>query len=87
MIITLVSLTINIILFLLIFNWSYLQQRRMNPYYPPKPIAQSILFPVGLAVAFTLLVDAYRGIMYYQLIMFLMVAALLFWKLYGTGNK
>ncbi|NLN86325.1 MAG: hypothetical protein GX133_01765 [Syntrophomonadaceae bacterium] len=59
-----------------------MQKKRNDPHHPTKPIAQSILFPVGLAVAFTLLVDAYRGIVYYQLIMFSVVAALLFWMLY-----
>ncbi|HRY13101.1 MAG TPA: hypothetical protein P5309_05980 [Syntrophomonadaceae bacterium] len=79
-------MAINSIIFLLIFNWSYIQKRRVDPNYPPKPIAQSILFPLGLAVAFTMLVDAYRGVMYYQLIMFLLVAALLFWMFYGKKS-
>jgi hypothetical protein len=67
---------------LLLFNWSYFQKKRRDPSYPDKPIAQSILFPVALAIAFTFLVDAYRGIMYYQMILFLIVAAVLFWKIY-----
>jgi len=84
MIITFVSLAINTVIFLLIFNWSYLQKRRTDPQHPPKPIAQSLLFPIGLAIAFTLLVDAYRGIMYYQLMMFLLVTVVLVWKFYGS---
>ncbi|MCX5780638.1 MAG: hypothetical protein NTV45_07460, partial [Firmicutes bacterium] len=72
--ITFISLAINIVVFLLLFNWSYLQKKRLNPAYPNKPVAQSILFPVGLSVAYTLLVDAYKGIFYYQMVLFLVVA-------------
>ena len=81
--ITFFSLAFNTLIFLLIFNWSYLQKKRLNPDIQAKPLAQSVFFPVGLAIAFTLLVDAYKGILYYQIMLFLIVAALLFWKIYG----
>ena len=87
MIITFVSMAINTLAFLLVFNWSYIQKRRHDPDYPPKPIAQSIIFPVGLGIAYTILVDAYKGIIYYQMILFLVVAGVLFWKLYGFKNN
>lgn len=85
--VTILSLIINTVVFLLLFNWSYLQKKRLNPAYPSKPVAQSILFPVGLGIAYTLLVDAYKGLFYYQLILFLIVAAVLFWKLYGSDKN
>jgi hypothetical protein len=81
--ITFVSLAINSVAFLLLFNWSYLQKKRKCPAYPAKPIAQSIVFPVALGIAYTLLIDAYKGIFYYQFILFMVVALILFWKLYG----
>ena len=76
------SMLINTCVFLLLFNWSYLNKRKTNPNHPPKPVAQSLLFPIALAVVFTLLVDSYRGIMYYQLILFLLVGGFLFWIFY-----
>jgi hypothetical protein len=87
LIITLVSLVVNTMAFLLVFNWSYIQKRRVDPDYPPKPIAQSILFPVGLGIAYTILVDAYKGIIYYQFLLFLIVAVVLFWAIYGNKHK
>ena len=84
---TLISLAINIFVFLLLFNWSYIQNRRKNPDYPPKPMSRSLMFPVSLGIAYTLLVDMYKGIFYYQLFLFLIVAAVLFWKLYGSNKK
>lgn len=83
MIITFVSMAVNTLVFILVFNWSYIQKRRLDPNHPRKPLAQSIVFPVSLGIAYTILVDAYKGILYYQLILFLVVAAVLFWKLYG----
>jgi ABC-type xylose transport system permease subunit len=82
-----VSMAINIVIFLLIFNWSYLSNRRNNPDYPAKPVSQAIVFPLALAVIFTLLVDAYRGIMYYQLIMFLVAGLILFGVFYLNKKK
>lgn len=87
MIITIVSMAVNTLIFLMVFNWSYIQKRRLDPNYPPKPLAQSVFFPVSLGIAYTILVDAYKGILYYQLILFLVVAVVLFWKLYGFKNN
>lgn len=87
MTITLISLVINTMAFLLVFNWSYIQKKRVDPNYPSKPIAKSVLFPVGLGIAFTILVDAYKGIIYYQFLLFLAVAAVLFWVIYGNKPK
>jgi len=80
-------MAVNTLIFLMVFNWSYIQKRRLDPNYPPKPLAQSVFFPVSLGIAYTILVDAYKGILYYQLILFLVVAVVLFWKLYGFKNN
>lgn len=75
-------------IFLLIFNWSYVQKKRQDPSYPDRPLAQSLLFPLALAGAYTLLIDAYKGIFYYQFIIFLVVAGVLYWKIfYGTNYR
>lgn len=80
---TFISLALNILVFFLLFNWSYLQKRRTYPDYPQKPLTQFIVFPMLLGIAYTVLVDAYKGIFYYQMILFLVVAGVLFWKLFG----
>jgi hypothetical protein len=78
---TLISLVINVLVFLLLFNWSYIKNRREKPDFPPKPISRSLLFPISLGIAYTFLIDMYKGIFYYQLFLFLIVAVVLFWKL------
>jgi len=79
---SLLSFLLNTLVFVLLFNWSYIQKRRKDPDYPPKPIARSLIFPVALGIAYTFLVDIYKGIFFYQLFLFLIVALVLFWKLY-----
>ncbi len=83
---TLISLLINILVFLMLFNWSYIRNRRDNPDYPSQPISRSLILPISLGIAYTLLIDMYKGIFYYQLFMFLIVAAVLIWKL-GISRK
>jgi len=79
---SLLSFLLNTLVFILLFNWSYIQKRRVNPDCPRKPIARSLIFPVALGIAYTLLVDMYKGIFFYQLFLFLIVGLVLFWKLY-----
>jgi lipoprotein signal peptidase len=84
---TLISLIINVLVFLLLFNWSYIQNRRENSDYPVKPISRSLMLPISLGIAYTLLVDMYKGLFYYQLLLFFIVAGVLFWKFYGWKKK
>jgi uncharacterized protein YqhQ len=71
-----ISLIINTLIFFLISNWSYLQKKKADPNYPDRPFTKVVLFPLALGIVFTLIVDAFKGIIVYQLILFL-VAALL----------
>lgn len=77
-----VSLIINTIIFFFALNFSYIQNRRKNPDYPDKPFAQLILFPLCLGIVFTLIVDAFKGIMIYQMLLFILAAFLLYWFFY-----
>ena len=76
------SLALNTTLFFLVLNHSYIKKKRENPAYPDKPLSQLILFPLALGVVFTLIVDVFRGFMIYQLLIFLLVAILLYWIFY-----
>ena len=84
-----ISLIINTVLFFLISNWSYLQKKKADPDYPIRPLTKVILFPLALGIVFTLIVDAFKGIMVYQLILFLVAAVLLYWIFFimNKGNK
>lgn len=74
-----ISLIINTIIFFLISNWSYLQKKKSDPGYPDRPLTKVILFPLALGIVFTLIVDAFKGVIVYQLILFLVAALLLYW--------
>lgn len=74
-----ISLIVNTVLFFAILNYSYLMNKRRYPDYPDKPFAQLWLFPLCLGIIFTILVDAFKGVMYYQLILFALAAILLYW--------
>lgn len=76
------SLIINVILFFTILNWNYIKNKRKNPDFPDKPFTKLVLFPLALGVVFTLIVDVFKGIVFYQLIIFLVVAILLYWIFY-----
>lgn len=84
---TLASLVINTLIFFLVLNASYWRRRRDNPDYPPKPATQVYLFPLALGVVFTLIVDQFRGIVMYQMFVFLAMALLLFWIFYILPGK
>jgi multisubunit Na+/H+ antiporter MnhC subunit len=77
-----VSLIINTALFFLLLNMGYFRRRRQDPACPEKPFHQLYLFPLALGVVFTLIVDSFRGIVIYQMIIFLAAALLLYWIFY-----
>jgi uncharacterized protein YqhQ len=85
----LISLLINTVIFFLITNWSYLQKKKADPDYPNRPLTRVILFPLALGIVFTLIVDAFKGVIIYQLILFLVAALLLYWIFFvvNKGNK
>ncbi|MEN6460628.1 MAG: hypothetical protein ABFC94_04560 [Syntrophomonas sp.] len=76
------SLLLNTIIFFVVLNLSYFKKKRNDPDYPDKPFTQSVLFPLCLGIVFTLIVDAFKGIMIYQIILFMVAAILLYWIFY-----
>ena len=48
------SLLVNTLLFFIIFNLSYIKQKKADPKYPDKPFSKLALFPLALGVIFTL---------------------------------
>ncbi len=64
-----------------------MRNRRANPEFPEKPFSQLVLFPVALGVIFTLIVDAFKGIIFYQLLLFLVSAILLYWIFYKVKPR
>ncbi len=83
----LISLIINTVIFFLITNWSYLQKKKSDPNYPDRPLTKVILFPLALGIVFTLIVDAFKGVMIYQLILFVVAALLLYWIFFVMNNR
>lgn len=82
------NLILNTAVFFILFNLGYLRRRRNDPEYPQKPFHQLYLFPLALGIIFTLLVDSFRGIVIYQLIIFIAAAMLLYWIFFvASGHK
>jgi hypothetical protein len=81
-----VSLIINSLIFFAILNYSYLAKKKHDPDLPDKPFAQMWLFPLCLGIIFTILVDAFKGVMFYQLILFVLAAILLYWIFFKVGK-
>jgi hypothetical protein len=75
---TFLSFVINTGIFFLLLNSSYFSKKRVDPDYPDKPFNKLVLFPLALGVVFTLIVDSFRGVMIYQLILFIIVMLLLY---------
>lgn len=84
----LVSLIINSLIFFLVLNLNYLRRKRTDPGHPDKPFSKLVLFPLALGTVFTLIVDGFKGIVVYQLLIFALAALLLYWIFYVlTGRK
>lgn len=76
------SLLLNTAIFFMVLNLSYFKNKRNNPDYPAKPFTKLVLFPLCLGIVFTLIVDAFKGIMIYQFLLFMVAAILLYWIFY-----
>ncbi len=76
------SWLLNVLLFFAVLNISYIKNKRHNSNYPDKPFSKLVLFPVALGTVFTLIIDAFKGIIFYQLILFIVAAILLYWVFY-----
>lgn len=77
-----VSLIINTLIIFLVLNLGYIKKRRENPDYPDKPFAKLVLFPLALGIVFTLIVDGFKGVMIYQMALFVAAAVILYWIFY-----
>ncbi|NLW92823.1 MAG: hypothetical protein GXY34_14640 [Syntrophomonadaceae bacterium] len=81
------SLVINIVIFFLLVNARYFTRKRQEPDYPKKSLAKMALFPIMLGIAFTVLFDIIKGFMFYQLLIFGLVAGFLYWLFYIAGKR
>ncbi len=81
------SLLLNTLLFFVVLNISYLRQKRRDPNYPDKPFSKLVLFPLALGIVFTLVVDMFKGIFIYQMLLFGLAALFLYWIFYVLNRK
>jgi len=72
-----VSLILNILVFLLLFNLPWLVERRKRPGQPGGPPFKSVVMPVTLGVALTIL-DAMRLQFFMQMGILMVLAAVLY---------
>jgi hypothetical protein len=56
----------------------YINNRRKDPDYPEKPFSKLVLFPLALGIVFTVILDVMKGLMFFQIIIFFIVAVLLY---------
>lgn len=81
------SLILNTLLFFVILNISYWRQKKNNPDYPDKPFRKLVLFPLALGIVFTLIIDIFKGIFIYQMLLFGLAALVLYWIFYVFGQR
>ena len=81
------SLAFNCILFFLLLNINYIRERRANPNYPDKPFSKLVVFPLVLGIVFTVILDVMKGLMFFQIILFIFVALLLYLIFYVFNKK
>jgi len=84
---TILSLGINIAIFFLLVNLGYFNRKRKDPNYPNKSLVKMVVFPITLGLVFTILFDIIKGFMFYQLLIFGVVAGFLYWLFYVAGSK
>ncbi|WP_054695611.1 hypothetical protein [Syntrophomonas palmitatica] len=84
---TIFSFLINAVIFFLLLNIGYIRNKRMNPSYPDKSISQAFIFPLALALVFTLLFDVFKGLFIYQILIFAVSAGILYWLFYMMGKN
>lgn len=77
-----ISWFLNVLLFLVVLNISYIKNKHHNNNYPDKAFSKLIIFPLALGTVFTIIVDVFKGFVFYQLILFIIAAILLYWVFY-----
>ena len=73
------SFLVNALIFFVIFNFSYFQQKWANPNYPNKPLKKMLYFPLTLALLFSLIINAFKGFFLYQLVLFILALLFAYW--------
>lgn len=82
-----ISFFLNCYLFFMLFNLSYFRQRKEDPYYPEKPLSKLLFVPTFIAIVFTLLLDVMKGMMIYNVLLFVIIAAVIYLIFYVFGGK
>ncbi|MEN6349638.1 MAG: hypothetical protein ABFD08_09630 [Syntrophomonas sp.] len=81
------SIVFNVLLFFLLINWNYLGEKRRNPDHPDRPLSMLVGLPLALGLVFTLVNRVFRVMFLYQIIVFSVLAALIYWVFYITRKK
>ena len=73
-----ISLVLNCLVFWVLLNLGWWVERRQRTDARPRPLTQTLLLPLALGVGLTI-VDSLRLAFFYQLLVFIIVAILLYW--------
>lgn len=81
------SLVFNVLLFFLLINWNYLGEKRKNPDHPDRPLSLLVGLPLALGLVFTLINRVFKVMFLYQIIIFIVLAALIYWVFFFPKKK
>lgn len=81
------SLVFNVLLFFLLINWNYLGEKRRNPDCPDRPLSLLVGLPLALGLVFTLVNRVFRVMFIYQIVIFIVLAALIYWVFFLLKKK
>lgn len=73
-----VNLILNFLLFFVLLNIGRFLERRHSPELPPQPWLRTIGLPLTLGIALTA-VDNLRLVFFQQFILFIILAAVIYW--------
>lgn len=81
------SLVFNVLLFFLLLNWNYLGEKRRNPNHPDRSLSMLVGLPLALGLVFTLVNRVFKVMFIYQIVIFIVLAALIYWVFFLTRKK
>lgn len=81
------SIVLNVLLFFLLINWNYLSEKRRNPNHPDRSLSLLVGLPLALGIVFTLVNRVFRFMFFYQIVIFIVLAALIYWSFFLTKKK
>lgn len=81
------SLVFNVLLFFLLINWKYLGDKRRNPDHPDRPLSMLVGLPLALGLVFTLVNRVFKVMFLYQIVIFIVLAALIYWVFFFPKKK